>query len=402
MSREIDLRELIDPDAHEPVTDAAWDADRARASVAAIVSETEASFDPDDLWPPHPLDAEEDEPPLGRVASLYLGASGVIWALHALERAGLVATRRDWGEVALTLPERYRAEPDFPNEGVVPSLWMGEAGILLVAHTLQPASWQEEQLLHVVRGNAANPTLEFNWGSPGTMLAASVMVERTQDDRWRAAWLESADRLWSEWRGDLWEQDLYGRRSHILGPAHGFAGNVYVLGRGDLLDDTRRAELERRAVEALARHALRSDGVAQWRPSLEPSRVPRRTQWCHGAPGIVASLASLAPGDDELTALLVAGGELTWRAGPLRKGAGLCHGTAGNGYAFLKLFARTGDELWLHRARAFAMHAIGQVEQATAVHGRGRHTLWTGDPGTALYLAGCLEADPAFPTLDVW
>ena len=93
---------------------------------------------------------------------------------------------------------------------------------------------------------------------------------------------------------------------------------------------------------------------------------------------------------------------MTWRAGPLRKGAGLCHGTAGNGYAFLKLLARTGDELWLHRARAFAMHAIEQVERATDAHGRGRHTLWTGDPGTALYLASCLEADAAFPTLDVW
>jgi hypothetical protein len=26
---------------------------------------------------------------------------------------------------------------------------------------------------------------------------------------------------------------------------------------------------------------------------------------------------------------------VTWRAGPLTKGAGLCHGTGGNGYAFL-------------------------------------------------------------------
>jgi hypothetical protein len=35
--------------------------------------------------------------------------------------------------------------------------------------------------------------------------------------------------------------------------------------------------------------------------------------------------------------LALGGGELTWRAGPLRKGAGLCHGTAGNGFAFLRL-----------------------------------------------------------------
>jgi hypothetical protein len=399
---ETDLSELIDPHAHEPVTDAAWDAGRARAAVATILTETEASFDPDGLWPPHPLDEEEDEPPLGRVASLYLGAAGVIWALHALCRTGLAETRQDWPGVALSLPDRYRAEPDFPDVGVVPSLWMGEAGILLVAHTLAPAAWQEEQLLEVVRGNAGNPSLEFNWGSPGTMLAAAVMFERTRDERWKGAWTESADRLWSEWRGDLWEQDLYGRRTHIIGPAHGFAGNVFVLARGELLDDERRARLETRAVATLDRHALRADGFAQWRPSVEPSRVPRRTQWCHGAPGIVASLGSFAPENEALTGLLLAGGELTWRAGPVRKGAGLCHGTAGNGYAFLKLFERTGDELWLDRARAFGMHAIAQVERASAAHGRGRHTLWTGDPGTALYLSSCLAGDADFPTLDAW
>jgi hypothetical protein len=279
---------------------------------------------------------------------------------------------------------------------------MGEAGILLVAHTLAPAAWQEEELLATVRSNAANPSVEFMWGSPGTMLAAQVMHERTGAETWRAAWEESAQGLFEAWHDTLWEQALYGKRFHILGPAHGFAANVYVLARGDLLDGARRQELERRAVASLAAHALRDDGLAQWPPSVEPSSVPRRTQWCHGAPGIVASLATLAPGDDELTELLVAGGELTWRAGPLRKGANLCHGTAGNGFAFLKLFERTGDELWLARARAFAMHSIAQVERAGTEFGRGRHSLWTGDPGTALYLASCLDATAEFPTLDAF
>lgn len=93
---------------------------------------------------------------------------------------------------------------------------------------------------------------------------------------------------------------------------------------------------------------------------------------------------------------------MTWQAGPLKKGANLCHGTAGNGYAFLKLHERTGDELWLHRARAFAMHAIERVERTTAHYGRGRHTLWTGDLGTALYLSSCITASAAFPTLDTF
>jgi hypothetical protein len=392
---------LFDPEAHEPLTDTAWDAERARGAIRAIVTETEGAFDADELWPPHPLD-QEDDSPLRRAASLYLGAAGVVWALDALRRRGAADLERDWRDVALSLLDRYRAGPDYPAFGVVPSLWMGEAGILLVAHTLAPATWQEDELLAAVRSNAANPTREFMWGSPGTMLAAQVMHERTGAASWLAAWEESAAGLLDAWHGDLWEQHLYGRRAHILGPAHGFAGNVYVLARGDLLDPARREELERRAVASLAAHALRDDGLAQWPPSVEPSSVPRRTQWCHGAPGIVASLGSLAPRDAELTELLLAGGDLTWQAGPLRKGANLCHGTAGNGYAFLKLFERTGDELWLHRARAFAMHSIAQVERAGIEFGRARHTLWTGDPGTALYLASCVDATAAFPTLDVF
>jgi Lanthionine synthetase C-like protein len=398
-----DRSELFDPRAHVPLTERAWDADRTRAAIRAIAAETERAFTNEDLWPPHPLDEEEDEAPLRRPACVYLGASGVIWALHALQRDGLVELGRAWDEIAVSLPERYREEPDFAEDGVMPSLSFGEAGILLVAHTLAPSRWQEESLVEVIHANRANPRLELMWGSPGTMLAAQVMYERTGEPVWAEAWNASADHLWAAWDGELWCQDIRGKRAHVLGPAHGFVGNVYVLARGELLDDERRGELERRAVAAVERHARRADGCAQWPPSLEESERPlTRTQWCHGAPGIVASLATLAPKDARLTELLVAGGELTWRAGPLEKGASLCHGTAGNGYAFLKLFERTGDELWLDRARAFATHAMEQVERTTSSYGRGRHTLWTGDPGTALYLASCLTATAGFPTLDTF
>jgi hypothetical protein len=95
----------------------------------------------------------------------------------------------------------------------------------------------------------------------------------------------------------------------------------------------------------------------------------------------------------------VAGGELIWRAGPLAKGPGLCHGTAGNAYAFLVLHRRTGDELWLDRARAFAMHAIGQVERERTALGRGRYSLFTGDLGVALFLRHVLDGEDRFPTM---
>ena len=107
---------------------------------------------------------------------------------------------------------------------------------------------------------------------------------------------------------------------------------------------------------------------------------------------MVASLAAIAP-DDRSSGRCSRGRGADLARRPLAKGAGLCHGTAGNGYAFLKLFERTGDEVWLARARAFAMHAAEQVERERERHGRGRHGLWTGDLGVALYLASCLGGD---------
>jgi hypothetical protein len=37
------------------------------------------------------------------------------------------------------------------------------------------------------------------------------------------------------------------------------------------------------------------------------------------------------------------------------------------------------------------MHAAGQVEKSRSAYGRGRYSLWTGDLGTALYLADCTD-----------
>jgi hypothetical protein len=238
------------------------------------------------------------------------------------------------------------------------------------------------------------------------------MAARTGEPRWDAIWKEAADRVWAEWLPDeeqhrfLWTQRLYGTVRQFIGPAHGFAGNVAVLALGAaLLDPERRDELERRAVATAWHLAVRADGLANWPPLsdgvLAGGDGVVRVQWCHGAPGIVTSAAAL-PRDDALDDLLLAGGELTWAAGPLRKGPGLCHGSAGNGFAFLKLFERTQDERWLERARRFAVHAAAQVEATRREHGRGRYSLWTGDLGAAIYLHRCLAGGSGMPGLDAW
>ena len=41
--------------------------------------------------------------------------------------------------------------------------------------------------------------------------------------------------------------------------------------------------------------------------------------------------------------------------------------------------------------------AVGQVERRRSAYGRGRHTLWTGDLGTALYLGDCVDGAGKLP-----
>ena len=374
------------PESHERLAETPWDAAAARDAVAAIVAEAEAAFESETAgWPPHPDDMLAGD--AGPWTTVYLGAAGVVWALDRL------GSERDWAAVAREIAVRYREAPDPP--GPHPSLLCGESGILLVEE-LVAGETDRGRLAGLVAANADAEERELMWGSPGTMLAARVLHERTGERRWLELWEASADLLERSWGEDgLWLQRLYGRDAHIVGPVHGFAGNAFALAQG--------RDVGTRAVATATRLAQREDGLAQWLPMLEPPRAPQpvRTQFCHGAPGIVATLGALEPGDDAWTELLVAGGELTWRAGPLAKGPGLCHGTAGNGHAFLRLLDRTGNERWLERARAFAMHALGQVDRRRAEHGRGRFSLWTGDLGTAVYVDACLRADPRVPFYDL-
>jgi hypothetical protein len=283
---------------------------------------------------------------------------------------------------------RYRAVPDWGSHAHPPSLWMGETGLLVVADTVGSPAADRGRLRQLVLENRDHSTWELMWGSPGTMIAARACG---LEDEWH----DSATRLWARWdeTSDVWTQDLYGRTRTVLGPAHGFAGNVHAL-RGYVSEDVLRARVTR----LLERTAGREGELINWPPEDRPlsefaSTI--RVQWCHGAPGIIATVGDLIP-----VRLAIGGGELTWQAGPLCKGPGLCHGTAGNGFAFLKLHDRTGDPRWLDRARCFAMHAIEQVRRQRAALGRGRYTLWTGDIGVALYVQACLDASAAFPTID--
>lgn len=395
---------LFDARAHEPLVEAAWSPAKIQEAIRAIAREAEDGMRDREWWPVHPLDAEAGDPDVFH--GIYLGAAGVLWALHRLAQAGLHEPRHDYARLAEDVLESYLRRPEF--DGPLPSLWMGEGGIALVAWLLSrgPAPALENRLAELVAAEPDGDTFELMWGSPGVLLIADAMLERTGEPRWASAWSAIAERLmdrWGEHVPGFWTQRLYGSTDEILGPAHGLAGIVAALARRpELLPPTR---LVPGITAALSSTAVREGEHANWPPGphqpLEKPGGRIRTQWCHGAPGIVASLAAL-PHDGELDELLLAGGELTAAAGPLRKGANLCHGTAGSGFALLKLFTRTGDERWLAQARRFAMHSAIQVTDARRRHGRGRYSLWTGDLGTAAYLHQCLTSTAELPAIDTW
>jgi Lanthionine synthetase C-like protein len=198
-------------------------------------------------------------------------------------------------------------------------------------------------------------------------------------------------------QGPLWTQDLYGASDRWLGHVHGFAGNVIPLSRGwDWLTPPQQAQVAEFVPNTLAANAWPSEVGTNWGARSKRERPPTICQHCHGAPGMVTTFADAPFATPEFDALLVDAGRFTWAAGPLTKGSD------GNGYAFLKLYRRTNDPIWLDRARQFAVTAIVQYRGSQAVVGRGRYSLWTGDVGLAIYLWDCITAQPRFPTIDVF
>jgi hypothetical protein len=387
-------------EAFEPLTETPWDDALVRRAIGRIVADVDAAYDAETFWPADEWDGWQAATPM---KNLYVGAAGVVHALDVLRRRGIADSRLDLPSAAARALGAFREAPDFMRVENAPApaasaLLRGETGILLVAWRLSPSPELERDLLQRVRQNVDNDADEVMWGAPGTLIAARAMLEWTGGDEWRHACRDSAESIWQRRDADgFWVQRLHGTAERRLNPPHGLVGNVLAL--RDVIADPRSGQLLEETSVLLEQTAVVEDGLANWPlwlgAPLELSDGEIRVQWCGGAPGMVAGAAAYL--DEEL---LLAGARLVWEAGPpgTEKGSSICHGTAGNGYSFLKVFERTGDEQWLERARRFAVHALEQVER----RGRGRYSLWTGDLGVALFAADCLASRTAYPVFETW
>lgn len=400
---------LFDKTRHETLSTSRWCDDIVLNEISFISADIEQSLTAEACWPTHPLDAESYSR-AGPLWCAYAGAAGTVHAMQLLRAYGYLVQ-----DLSDLLPIIYQSYLKLPDVSLQSGLQLGEIGILLPALLADPLNKAlETRLVLCMEATLPLPLYEITSGQSGMMHAALALYRSTGKPIWKELYIKGANALLENWLFDIeskqwhWDSQIFGVKRRYYGACHGVAGNANILLQGiDLLDTDYSELIVSRTVDTLQVSAVQYANNANWLHFANPPVNKMLVQWCHGAAGIVTAMArtpiSSSDYSLQLDDLLRKAGELVWQAGPLQKGSNICHGTSGNGYAFLYLYRRWGDSIWLERARAFAMHAIKQSHSARLLYGQGRYGLWTGDAGLALYLHHCLlPQDAAIPGLDLF
>lgn len=131
----------------------------------------------------------------------------------------------------------------------------------------------------------------------------------------------------------------------------------------------------------------------------------RLIHWCHGGPGAIYLLikAYLIFKENRYLKACSKIADLIWEQGLLLKGPGICHGVAGNGYAFLVLYRLTGDVKYLFRATSFAKFLSEPDFRSYAKTPDRPFSLYEGLSGTVCFLLDLVQPQQArFPFMDVF
>uniref|UniRef100_A0A7S2KT96 Uncharacterized protein n=1 Tax=Zooxanthella nutricula TaxID=1333877 RepID=A0A7S2KT96_9DINO len=138
-------------------------------------------------------------------------------------------------------------------------------------------------------------------------------------------------------------------------------------------------------------------------PSTCGEQGDHLVHFCHGAPGMVwlYCKAFSVFGDQRFLDYATAAAQTVWQYGILRKGPGLCHGVAGNGYALLEMFRATGDSLWLARAKHFASRMLAKDVVDASRTPDSQWSLFEGLAGTLCFLLD-LRSSPSAAALPLF
>jgi len=210
----------------------------------------------------------------------------------------------------------------------------------------------------------------------------------------------------------------YPRGYFNLGAAHGAPAAALVLAGASAIGIE--IETARTVLDGAMRWMLGRERFTCWESEDGPA-MPARTAWCYGEPGIAASLAATARAVGEPSwaraARTIAQRAAATRA-PDETGvvdASLCHGAAGLGVLFHRLWHATGDDVLAEAARGWyartlALHrpgvGVGGYQAwlpaiAPAVHGswEDERSFLIGSSGVGLALLAGLGVEPRWDRL---
>lgn len=274
--------------------------------------------------------------------SLFSGFPGVAWTAEHLQ-----------GRV-------FEAEGD-------PQLAMDEAILSLLSRSPWPG---EYDLINGLAGLGIHALERLP--RPSAVACLERVIEELARGAEGGAWFSPPGRI-SSFKLAVYPKGLYD-----LGTSHGIAGVIALLAaacRAGVHTRIARPLLDEAVSWLLARELSGEQGFHFphfHHPEVEPR--PSRLAWCYGDVGIAAALlfAARTVGEPswEARALGVAldAAEPGARAETVRD-AGLCHGAAGLGHLFNRMFQATGEERLAEAARSWYERALAFREPGRGVGG---------------------------------
>jgi hypothetical protein len=337
-------------------------------------------------------------------------------------QAGLLGDAR---ETALGLLETAAAE--LPRTRLDPWLLKGFAGVAWVNHHVRERLFGgvgddndaiDATLLRLLRRSRWKGEFDLLYGLVGLGVYALERLPR-RDARAMLAHIVRhlgcmAERQAS---GLTWLTSPHGiaftpEGSYSLGMAHGVPGVIALLARAVTAGVAMRQAraLLVRAVPWLLAQRLPPDRESVLPPWVYPGHEPgaSRAAWCYGDPGVAAAL--LAAGralrrpawTREAVALARRTAERSAESTGIRD-ATLCHGAAGLGHLFNRMYQATGDERLADAARHWYGEALRYRRPGRGIAGFERYGIlhstidepgpaaappWSSDPGLLTGVAG--------------
>ncbi|HEX9669191.1 MAG TPA: lanthionine synthetase C family protein [Thermoanaerobaculia bacterium] len=299
---------------------------------------------------------------------LYQGFSGVAWAAEHLQNGILAETDDDEdlnAGVDETLLHLLRQSP-WPGHY---DLISGLVGLAVYALSRLPRAIAVECLDLVVDR------------------LAELAVEQPSG----FTWFTPRDRLVDE------SYDFFTGGNYNLGVAHGVPGVIAVLARicGAGIAETKACPLLEGAVSWLLSQRL-EDCRALFPTAIGPGVEIRysRAAWCYGDPGIAATLltaaraAGVASWEREALEIARHSAARPFDSTLIRDGC-LCHGSAGLGHLFNRMYQATGDEVLGQAALSWYRWTLDQRRPGQGIGG---FLNWSPTPSKEMVW----QADPSF------